>query len=256
MDSLQIQRGVGTSSNGVASFAGSINFASARLAAPSTSNITAGYGSFASSRITGEYSSGMDGGFGLYVRASHLESDGYKYRSANEGSSVYYSAGWFGDRQMIKILGFVGHQKNELAWLGVPLDESCSSRTNGNSAEDDQFTQSLTTLRYTATLAQGLTLSSALYFNYLEGDYDFDLNNFLGMPSTEEMFNYAFSSRFLGGFANSSLRQQHTQHRRRYPCQYIRPHTHRLGANARRALPEHRVQRRSFGLRQGRSTDG
>ena len=147
----------------------------------------------------------MDGGFGLYVRASHLESDGYKYRSANEGSSVYYSAGWFGDRQMIKILGFVGHQKNELAWLGVPLDEVLlDPRTNGNSAEDDQFTQSLTTLQYTATLAQGLTLSSALYFNYLEGDYDFDLNNFLGMPSTEEMFNYAFSSHFLGGFANLS----------------------------------------------------
>jgi iron complex outermembrane receptor protein len=47
-----------------------------------------------------------------------------------------------------------------------------------------------------------LYLNNTAYYNFLDGNYDFDLNNFLGLPSTEEMYNYGFRHHFAGYFNN------------------------------------------------------
>ncbi|MEO1053155.1 MAG: TonB-dependent receptor [Bacteroidota bacterium] len=205
VSNVQIQRGVGTTKNGNASFGGSLQFSSPQLFDSTYTSLGAGYGSFGTYRFFGEHNH-RKGNKAFYIRASRLSSDGYKFRSANDSKSVFYSAGIYNDKHKLKLTGFAGNQKNQMAWLGVPLEViEAEPRTNANAQEDDSFTQSLTQLQHEFLFSSQWTLRSSLYYNYLEGNYDFDLNNFLGLPSTDEMLNYALMSHLFGGFSNLSF---------------------------------------------------
>lgn len=203
IESLQIQRGVGTSTNGVASYAGSINFQSPDLNNERNIQIGANYGSFNTYRLFGEMNSSLFNDQGIYVRVSHLHSDGYKHRSANTSNSGFFKYGILKPKHKLKLIAFIGNQKNELAWIAVPKPEiNNDPRTNGNADENDEFTQSLISIQHAYTINKNLILNNTVYYNFLDGNYDFDLNNFLGLPSTEEMYNYDFRHHFAGYFNN------------------------------------------------------
>lgn len=203
INSMQIQRGVGTSTNGVASYAGSINFQSPNLLDDNYSKIGVNYGSYNTYRVFGEYNSGIKRDQAVYGRVSHLNSDGYKYHSGNKSSSAFVSYGIFKTKHRLKLTGFVGNQRNQLAWIGLPMNTiKKDARTNGNSKENDNFLQSLMSMQYSWTITKRLVLNSTAYYNFLDGNYDFDLNNFLGYPSTDEIYNYDFSHNFIGYFSN------------------------------------------------------
>ncbi|KXX71076.1 TonB-dependent receptor [Flammeovirga sp. SJP92] len=203
IQSLQIQRGVGTSTNGVASYAGSINFQSPNLTDDYYSKIGVNYGSFNTYRVFGEYNNGLKNGQGFYARVSHLHSDGYKYHSANTSNSAFLSYGLFKENHRLKFTGFIGNQKNQLAWIGVPMEViDQDPRTNGNADENDAFLQALASVQHSWNLSENVVLNNTAYYNFLDGNYDFDLNNFLGFPSTDEMYNYDFRHNFMGYFSN------------------------------------------------------
>ncbi|NME68597.1 TonB-dependent receptor [Flammeovirga aprica] len=203
IQSLQIQRGVGTSTNGVASYAGSINFQSPNLTDDYYSKIGINYGSFNTYRVFGEYNNGLKNDQGFYARVSHLHSDGYKYRSANTSNSAFLSYGLFKENHRLKFTGFIGNQKNQLAWIGVPMEVIVQDpRTNGNADENDAFLQALASVQHSWNLSENVVLNNTAYYNFLDGNYDFDLNNFLGFPSTDEMYNYDFRHNFMGYFSN------------------------------------------------------
>ncbi len=82
VDSIQVQRGVGTSSVGAASFVGSINFASATLAERAGATVRLGTGSFGQQRFGATVNSGeIGGGFRLYGQAAAQDSDGFREHS-------------------------------------------------------------------------------------------------------------------------------------------------------------------------------
>lgn len=201
---IQIQRGVGTTKNGVASYAGSVQLFSPNLADSTKTTFGLGYGSFNSLRVSGEYNSGIKNKKALYVRASQFYSDGYKYHSSNNSQSIFLSGGLFYDKSTWKLNVLAGHQQNDMAWIGVSdsliiIDR----RTNGNhKQEKDQFFQMLTQLQNHWQIDHSSSLQSSIYYTFLKGNYDFDLNNFLGMPSTNELYNYAVQSNFVGFFSN------------------------------------------------------
>ena len=204
IQSLQIQRGVGTSTHGVASYAGSLHFESASLLRAKR-ELYAGYGSFNTHRVYGEYATGLVKRQGLYLRASRQHSDGYQEHSANTAGSGFYSYGFFGGRHLLKLTGFVGNQRNQMAWIGSPPDSlRRNPRYNANADENDRFTQSFTQLQHSVTLGPTATWNTTVYYNFLRGNYDFDLNNVLGLPSTDERYNYAFRSHFGGFFTHYS----------------------------------------------------
>jgi iron complex outermembrane recepter protein len=204
--SIQVQRGVGTTKNGNASYGGSVQLTSPSLFGPTRLQVSTGYGSFNSFRANAEYNSGIKNNKGLYVRASHQDSDGYKHRSANNAQSVFISSGLFAGNMAWKIKAMAGNQRNQMAWLGVSEPEiAANPRTNANANEDDRFSQGLLQLQHTWSLSKLGTLNSSLYYNFLDGNYDFDYNNFLGQPSSGELYNYAFRSNFVGFFSNYSL---------------------------------------------------
>lgn len=212
IDKLQIQRGVGTTKNGNASFAGSIQFTSPNLYDTSYKNFGIGYGSYNSYRVFGELNTSMDTKKGLYVRATHLNSDGYRYNSWNKSTSIFYKTGIDFKKNKLRLTGFLGNQQNQMAWLGVSQEKIDKDRkTNENTNEYDNFTQSLSQLQHTYKISDNSTLRSSLYFNYLKGNYDFDLNNFLGLTPTAEMYNYEFESYFTGIFSNYTYKKNNIE---------------------------------------------
>ena len=199
---IHIQRGVGTSKNGTASYGGSVQLFSPDLSAGRQVSLGAGYGSFNSLRLYGEYNSALNNNKALYARVSYIASDGYKYNSSNKSQSVFVSAGWFKEKSQWKVNFLAGHQKNELAWLGVTDSLiAIDRRTNANHNENDNFTQALVQVLNKQHLSPVSSLQASIYYTFLDGDYDFDPNNY-GYPPTEELFNYAFLSNLGGFFSN------------------------------------------------------
>ena len=204
---IQIQRGVGTSKNGAASYAGSVQLFSPNLKDSSKTTFGLGYGSFNSARAFAEYNSGIISNKAIYVRASQVYSDGYKYHSSNNSKSVFVSTGLFYDKTNWKLNILAGQQENELAWLGVSDSLiNIDRRSNANSKlEKDKFFQNLIQLQNSWQISQSSFIQSSAYYTFLKGNYDFDFNNFIGETSPGEIYNYAFQSNLVGFFSNYSL---------------------------------------------------
>lgn len=203
ISSIQIQRGVGTSKNGVSSYGGSIQLFSPNSSDSSYTSLGLSYGSFNSLRVFGEYNSGLKKNKSFYARLTQVYSDGYKYHSSNNSQSAFLSGTLTHKRSFFKINALFGQQKNQLAWIGV--DDSLISidrRTNANSTENDVFLQSLISIHNTFTFSKNSKIQSSVYHTFLKGNYDFDLNNFLGLSSTDELYNYAFLSNLAGFYSN------------------------------------------------------
>jgi iron complex outermembrane receptor protein len=200
---IQIQRGVGTSKNGTASYGGSVQLFSPNLNDSNQTTFGLGYGSFNSVRAFGEHNSGIKNRKAIYVRASQIYSDGYKYNSSNNSKSVFLSSGLFYDKSTWKINLLAGNQQNQLAWLGVSDSLITMDRkTNANKNERDQFNQCLAQLQNIWQPNNFSSVQSSVYYTFLKGNYDFNLNGFLGLPSTNELYNYAFQSNLIGFFSN------------------------------------------------------
>jgi iron complex outermembrane receptor protein len=200
----QLVRGVGLSQNGTANYAGSVSFDSYDLTRPGSKEVGAGGGSFGSARTYAQYSTKSSINTpAVYLRAAQLHSDGYRRRSGNDSQSLFYKVGTHDPNDQWFVSGFLGHQANQLAWLGATKEQiDRDPRYNANTNEDDRFVQSLTQIQNVRTDSFGNTLTSSIYYNRLSGNYDFDLNNFLGLPSNKELYNYDFASNFLGTYSN------------------------------------------------------
>lgn len=213
VDHIQVQRGVGITKNGAASYGGSVQLLTANLRDSAHTVLGLGYGSFNTIRAFAEHSSGLRNRTAVYARASHIQSDGYKRHAANSGQSIFLSGGWFGDRSLWKLNFLAGTQRNGLAWLGVSDSLiRVDRRTNGNSpSEKDQFLQTITQLQNSIQISRSASLQSSIYHSFVDGNYNFDLNNFLGLPPSSELFNYAFRSNLVGLYSNLEFNKKNFQ---------------------------------------------
>lgn len=201
-DKIQIQKGMGLSKNGTASYGGSIQLFSPDLKEKNL-EFGANYGSYNSMRLYGKYTSGIKNDMGIHVRLSEIYSDGYKYNSSNHGQSAFVSGGIFKDKSIWKFNALMGNQRNELAWLGVTQEQiDKDPRTNGNRDEKDRFFQTFLQVFNQTKLNENSSLQSSIHYTHLNGNYDFNLNNFIGIPENGEIYNYAFNSNFLGFYTN------------------------------------------------------
>jgi len=185
IESVQIQRGVGTSSAGTASFAGSINFETAPLAAKREGELQIEGGSFGSKRASAEYRSGLlANGLAFYGRLSDLQSNGYRYHSGVLGRSGLVSAGYFGARDVIKVMATAGLLHDTLSYLAVPeTDLARDRRINPlQPTELDRFGEQLVSAAYTRSLSSTSSLSTTLYRISASGNYDVAID--------PDLFNY------------------------------------------------------------------
>jgi iron complex outermembrane receptor protein len=176
LNSVQVQRGVGTSSNGTAAYGGSINMETVPLTGPAHgATLQLAGGSFGSRRASLEYRSGLlPSRFAVYGRLSALSTDGYRYHSGVDGRSAFVSAGYFGDRDIVKLTATAGLMRDTMAYLAVAVaDLDTNRRINPLSPrERDGFGEQLAALAYTHTFGPRASWSTTVYRTSASGDYD------------------------------------------------------------------------------------
>ncbi len=127
-ENIQIQRGVGTSSNGAASFGASINMETSTIDTLPSAEFNNSFGSFNTRKHNAIINSGLiNNHFNFEGRLSYIASDGYIDRSAADLRSYYFAGGYYDKRFMLKALTFSGREVTQQAWWGTP-----ESRINGD----------------------------------------------------------------------------------------------------------------------------
>lgn len=122
-DNIQIQRGVGTSTNGAGAFGGSINLQTETVHSDPYSELLLSGGSFNSWRATAKAGTGIiNNHWSFDVRMSQLGSDGFIDRGASDLRSWYLSGGYYGDKLTVKAITFSGRERTYQCWYGVPQD--------------------------------------------------------------------------------------------------------------------------------------
>ncbi|HJQ21987.1 MAG TPA: TonB-dependent receptor, partial [Gemmatimonadaceae bacterium] len=175
LSSVQVQRGVGTSAPGTASYGGSINLQSVPVATtPRNAEVQLQGGSFGTMRASAEYASGiLDGRFAMYGRLSGVRSSGYRLHSGTDARSGFFSAAYLGDRDMLKLTATAGLFQDTLAYYGATRAELDTNR-RGNilrADETDGFGERLVALSYTRSLDAAASLSITAYRTSATGRY-------------------------------------------------------------------------------------
>ncbi|MDX1591068.1 MAG: TonB-dependent receptor [Balneolaceae bacterium] len=118
---IQIQRGVGTSTQGAGAFGATLNLQTALLKQAPYGQITTGVGSYGTRKANVQLGSGrMANGWQIEGRLSKIESDGYIDRASSDLRSFYLSAARNGKRSLLKADVFSGKEVTYQAWNGVP----------------------------------------------------------------------------------------------------------------------------------------
>ena len=187
VDNIQIQRGVGTSTNGAAAFGATVNFQTRKLEKEPYAVYDGTYGSFNTMRHAVSAGTGLIGDhFAVDLRLSDLHSDGYIDRSWTNLTSWYASAGYHDARTLIKFVTFSGTEELYQAWNGVPSYLLETDRTyNGLGAytnadgetvyydnQIDHYKQQHYQLHLSRTLGDRWVANAALHYTRGAGYYE------------------------------------------------------------------------------------
>jgi iron complex outermembrane receptor protein len=130
VDNIQIQRGVGTSTNGAAAFGASINIQTNKLNTDPYAEISSAAGSFNTFKNTVRFGSGLIANHWAFDgRYSIVSSDGYIDRGWSDLNSFYLSGGYYGKKSIVKAIVTSGKEKTYQAWYGIPKDSLATNRT-------------------------------------------------------------------------------------------------------------------------------
>jgi iron complex outermembrane receptor protein len=121
INSIQVQRGVGTSSNGAAAFGGTINLATNEYNEKAYAESNNSFGSFNTWKNTLKAGTGLiDGHFTVDARLSRISSDGYIDRAKSDLKSFYFTTAYLNKNSSLRLNIFSGKEKTYQAWYGVP----------------------------------------------------------------------------------------------------------------------------------------
>jgi iron complex outermembrane receptor protein len=187
-EDIQIQRGVGTSTNGAGAFGATINLNTNVPESDPYLTLDASGGSFNTLRGSLRFGTGeINNGFSLDGRLSRTVSDGYVDRASANLSSWYLSGAWMGEKQWVRLNAFSGHERTYQAWYGIPRDfteqkdnpelrkfNPAGTEKPGEPYEDqvDDYTQTHLQLLYGVTINRNLNASAALHYTKGAGYYE------------------------------------------------------------------------------------
>lgn len=124
LQSIQVQRGVGTSSNGAGAFGGSVNMLTESFGSESSGTFNLDVGSYQHVRSNIKYNTGtINDHFAFGARLSTQHNTGYIDRSGVDLNSYFLQGGYFSDRSMLKFITFGGKEITGIAWNGISPDE-------------------------------------------------------------------------------------------------------------------------------------
>jgi iron complex outermembrane receptor protein len=129
VSSIQLQRGVGTSTNGAGAFGATLNLQTNSFSGKPYASYTGSAGSFNTLRHSFEAGTGLVNGFTFDVRMSKINSDGFIDRASSDLKSFYLTGAWYGKKSSIRANVFSGREKTYQAWYGVPQDSLATNPT-------------------------------------------------------------------------------------------------------------------------------
>ncbi len=186
-ESIQVQRGVGTSQNGSAAFGASINMQTLNRNIKPYSEISSSYGSFNTRKNSISMGTGLlNNHFTIDARLSGIHSDGFIDRAFSDLSSYFVSAGWHTEKSTLKLINFSGREKTYQAWDGVPgyllsVDRNFNGLgkfTDENGIEKyydnqtDNYKQDHYQLHFSREVSPYINLNTSFHLTHGEGYYE------------------------------------------------------------------------------------
>ncbi|MBK5279084.1 MAG: TonB-dependent receptor [Bacteroidia bacterium] len=186
--SVQIQRGVGTSTNGGSAFGGSVNLQTNSLQTDPYSEVILVGGSFNTQRYTLKAGTGLiNNRWAFDGKVSRITSDGYVDRASSDLSSYYLSGGYYGKRTIVKFITFGGHEKTYQSWNGNDSETMKTNRTFNSAGafydanwnvtdyydnEVDDYRQDHYQVHLTQKLSDNWNANVSLHYTYGRGYYE------------------------------------------------------------------------------------
>jgi iron complex outermembrane receptor protein len=187
VESLQLQRGVGTSTNGAGAFGASLNLLTDNYANKATGEISSSAGSFNTFKNTVKFSTGlMNDHFEIAGRLSTIKTDGYIDRGSADLKSYFLQGTYFGKTTLIKALVFGGTQKTYQSWNGID-GETLNENRKYNSAgvytdefgvtryydnETDNYNQDHYQLHWSESISDKWSTNFALHYTKGKGYFE------------------------------------------------------------------------------------
>lgn len=203
IESIQIQRGVGTSTNGAGAFGASLNIQTDVLETNPYAELNNSFGSYNSWKNTIKAGTGLiNNKFAINTRLSRIASDGYIERASADLKSFYVDAGLYTNKHTLKATVFSGMEKTYQAWYGTPepllngdkdllvkyanealglydgpeyerllnADRKYNYYTYDN--QTDNYTQTHAHLQYSNVISEKLKFNTALHYTRGAGYYE------------------------------------------------------------------------------------
>jgi iron complex outermembrane receptor protein len=188
VQSIQLQRGVGTSTNGAGAFGASLNLLSDSYNHEASGEIANSFGSYNSRKHTVKFSTGlMNNRFEIAGRLSNIASDGYLDRASSDLKSYFLQGTYVGNTTLIKALVFGGKEITYQAWNGIEdpekLEHNRTYNTSGQYTDDagnirfynietDNYQQDHYQLHWNEKLSGNWNTNIALHYTKGAGYYE------------------------------------------------------------------------------------
>ncbi|SHM36630.1 iron complex outermembrane recepter protein [Cyclobacterium lianum] len=176
VENIQIQRGVGTSTNGAATFGASLNIQTDNKREKAYAETDHSFGSFNTRKHTVKAGSGLiNDRWAVDARLSRISSDGYIDRAYSDLKSYFVSGGYYGEDHVFKVNVFSGTEQTYQAWNGVPENLLETNRTyNGYTYENetDNYQQDHYQFIYAGSWGSRIKANFALHYTQGQGYYE------------------------------------------------------------------------------------
>ncbi|MDR3697764.1 MAG: TonB-dependent receptor [Mucilaginibacter sp.] len=207
VENIQVQRGVGTSTNGAGAFGASINIQTTTRHDSAYAELNNSAGSYGTVKNTAAFGTGLLGDhFSFDGRVSRMRSDGYIDRASSDLKSFFLSGAYYGKKSVLRLNVFSGYEKTYQAWDGVPEDSVKAGNRRYNELgyinssnsfyknQTDNYTQNYYQLLYDQQLSSKLSFSGALHYTKGYGYYEEYRN-------ADSLKNYGVTPVVVGGTA-------------------------------------------------------
>lgn len=207
IDNIQVQRGIGTSSNGAGAFGASINIETKSPDNLPFARLNTSKGSFNTLKNTIMAGTGLlSGKFAFGMRYSDIKSDGYIERTGSSNRSVYLNGLYRTEKSLLKANLILGEEHSGISWWGVP-EEMLSINRRYNPAgeytdengkkqyynnESDNYRQNHFQLIYSLSLSKYLFIHTAFHYTHGQGYYE-------EFREDQLLSDYGLSSFLIGG---------------------------------------------------------
>jgi iron complex outermembrane receptor protein len=205
VDNIQVQRGVGTSTNGAGAFGASINIQTTTRRDTAYAELNNSAGSYGTVKNTVGVGTGLLGGhFSFDGRLSRINSDGYIDRAFSHLKSYFLSGAYYGKNSVLRVNIFSGYEQTYQAWDGVPEDSVkfgnrrynelgyINSSNSYYKNQTDNYTQNYYQLLYDQQISSKLSFSGALHYTKGFGYYEEYRNS-------DSLKNYGVTPAIVGG---------------------------------------------------------